>query len=261
MSTLNVLVLMFKSRVSSAISNVSGLTVKPWTYVSHPLIGCIHHVLNHLKSIFYLKSAWKAIYLHYACCVDYLHLGVIVVPLIFIVVTSFFWSTFFSEVWRWYFLYYHYHHHLHHHCDKYHLRHDNRHDDYDHYHGPPPLGSGFSLKELSAINEGFFPFVRRPVWTIDLSQTLWEVLDIKSGLEGGEDVLSSSGNSCPTTYCGTRSLINDILRSGGGEGRTRRKQNCDFTRWLSLSINSRSSFHLGLCHLFYIQLVLSLPFS
>ena len=33
--------------------------------------------------------------------------------------------------------------------------------------------------------EGFFPFVRRPVWTIDLSQTLWEVLDIKSELEGG----------------------------------------------------------------------------
>ena len=97
---------------------------------------------------------------------------------------------------------------------------------------------------------GFFPFVRRPVWTIDLSQTLWEVLDIKSGLEGGEDVLSSSGNSCPTMYCGTRSLINDILRSGGGEGRTRRKQNCDFTRWLSLSINSWSSFHLGCCHFF-----------
>ena len=101
--------------------------------------------------------------------------------------------------------------------------------------------------------EGFFPFVRRPVWTIDLSQTLWEVLDIKSELEGGEDVLSSSGNSCPTMYCGTRSLINDILRSGGGEARTRRKQNCDFTRWLSLSLNSWSSFHLGCCHLFYIH--------
>ena len=98
--------------------------------------------------------------------------------------------------------------------------------------------------------EGFFPFVRRPVWTIDLSQTLWEVLDIKSELEGGEDVLSSSGNSCPTMYCGIRSLINDILRSGGGEARTRRKQNCDFTRWLSLSLNSWSSFHLGCCHLF-----------
>ena len=101
--------------------------------------------------------------------------------------------------------------------------------------------------------EGFFPFVRRPVWTIDLSQTLWEVLDIKSELEGGEDVLSSSGNSCPTMYCGIRSLINDILRSGGGEARTRRKQNCDFTRWLSLSLNSWSSFHLGCCHLFYIH--------
>ena len=81
---------------------------------------------------------------------------------------------------------------------------------------------------------------------------------------GGEDVLSSSGNSCPTMYCGIRSLINDILRSGGGEARTRRKQNCDFTRWLSLSLNSWSSFHLGCCHLFYIHataFVLSWPFS
>ena len=101
MSTLNVLVLMFKSRVSCAISNVSGLTLKPWTYVSHLII-------NHLKSTFYLKK--KANHFHHGFCVDYLHLGVIVVPLIFIVVTSFFWSTFFSEVWRRHFLYYHYHH-------------------------------------------------------------------------------------------------------------------------------------------------------